>query len=106
MTGKQLAAALEAVGISQTDLARRLFVSPRAVRYWGEKGVPPTRLASVQEALALRPRVFLNREDRERIAELLDGIATGMPVSDAEPWKDAARLRDKIRAGLGGVLSG
>ena len=102
MTGLQLAAALETAGISQTDLAGRLSVTARAVRMWVADGVPARRLAAVGEAIAQRPRVFLSRGERARVAQLLEGVADTRRGQDA---RDAAVLAARIRAGVGGVLT-
>lgn len=109
MTAAELRQLLERTGISQYELARRLGVTQRSVVYWLDgRLITEQRERQILAAIAFRPRIFLTREDRLKVAELLDILATSIENAGEDPGRAgrlAAKYRDKIRASVGGHVA-
>lgn len=55
MTADDLRTRLEAAGVTQMELARRLGVDGRTVRYWlAGRAIPESAVADIEAALALQ----------------------------------------------------
>lgn len=55
MTPDELREALEAAGVTQMELARRLEVDGRTVRYWlAGRGIPDSVVPEIKEALTMK----------------------------------------------------
>jgi transposase len=105
MTSKELVAALERAGMTQAELATRLGVTLRYVQRWVAAGVPGKWAARSVAAIRTRPRILLNRAERIRVAELLDKITDPTTPWNQGDQRDSKRLRDKIKASVGGVMA-